>query len=131
MATTDIHPEGGHGNDEAWDGYGYMTPTSAPPMHCTSYVDGDPDGCARCGEAQDLHPVRPPVDTIVIASFGGGQQILGIVTDRDHDSIGIRHLAERHDDGPWDTTLACDLFTVWDREQTSGVATVRTLEGTA
>jgi len=31
-------------------------PTSAPlPMHCTRYVPGDPDGCARCGERADLH----------------------------------------------------------------------------
>jgi hypothetical protein len=25
-----------------------------PPMHCTEFVDGDPDGCARCGEVADL-----------------------------------------------------------------------------
>lgn len=26
-----------------------------PPMHCTEYIPGDPAGCARCSEAQDLH----------------------------------------------------------------------------
>lgn len=25
------------------------------PMHCTEFVEGDPNGCARCGERRDLH----------------------------------------------------------------------------
>lgn len=29
-------------------------------MHCTGYVEGDPDGCARCGERRDLHEADDP-----------------------------------------------------------------------
>ncbi|MGH9210757.1 MAG: hypothetical protein ACRD2C_08750 [Acidimicrobiales bacterium] len=28
---------------------------SEPPMFCTGFVAGDPDGCARCGECAEAH----------------------------------------------------------------------------
>lgn len=40
-----------------------VTTPDPAPMHCTEYVSGDPSGCARCGEAEDLHSHGPRVES--------------------------------------------------------------------
>lgn len=119
-----------------WDGVAQAV------AHCQTCIDhgevfmpgepGAPDELRACPDCTtDIHPVRPPVGATIVVAFGGqGHEIRGTVTAVDDDSIDIVHIAERSDvDGwVWSTDLAGDLFTIWDSEQTTGVAAVRIVE---
>jgi hypothetical protein len=64
--------------------------TTHPPMHCTAYVAGDPDGCARCGERHDLHTPSVITDRTVAAEARAVEEGHHAILDHDDKGSFVR-----------------------------------------